>query len=255
MTIEEQLQDLVHRAAAPLTDLISQLRAVCDKAEPMRPAAAFGWEHDVRHCERSSVGVCMCRSRRLVRFAEAALAEPSRLCVPVQGVLAVLDAAGSGMCGDRAPTVVPAPSAFCALPAGHDGLPPLQWGVAFPAVDPDSYHAGYQAAVADQLAGTIWGELQAERERAHAKHGDTGMEAAPVDAMFRASILGEEIGEASEALLVAFAALALTAAAGKVQKALNDGRHDGQVDLSLLRGELVQVATMAAAWADRIPKP
>jgi hypothetical protein len=72
--------------------------------------------------------------------------------------------------------------------------------------------------------------------------------------MFRGVILGEEIGECSDALLVALAGLALSAAGGRVQQVLNDGRHDCAPDLTTLRGELVQVATMAAAWADRIPR-
>jgi len=102
---------------------------------------------------------------------------------------------------------------------------------------------------------TIYDEIRAERERAHAKHGDTSMEAAPIGAVFRATILGEEIGEASEALLVALAGLALSAASGRVQQVLNDGRHSGAVSLRDLRKELIQVAAMAAAWADRIPSP
>ena len=94
----------------------------------------------------------------------------------------------------------------------------------------------------------VYGEIRAERERAHAKHGETSMEMAPVDEMYRAVILGEEIGEVAE---IAWA-LALVAKFSYVQKVMNDGRHDGATDLAKLRKELIQVATMAAAWADRI---
>lgn len=97
----------------------------------------------------------------------------------------------------------------------------------------------------------IYDEMRAEREAAHAKHGETSMEAAPVAAMFRAVILGEEVGEVAEVAYLLWSA-ALTAKASYVQKAMNDGRHNGAVDLAKLRRELVQVATMAAAWADRI---
>lgn len=103
----------------------------------------------------------------------------------------------------------------------------------------------------DIRALSIYDEIRAEREAAHAKHGATSMEASPVDEMFRAVILGEEVGEVAEVCYLLWSA-ALTAKASYVQKAMNDGRHDGAVNLARLRRELVQVATMAAAWADRI---
>jgi NTP pyrophosphatase (non-canonical NTP hydrolase) len=79
----------------------------------------------------------------------------------------------------------------------------------------------------------IYGEVRAERERAHAKHGDTSMESFPVDDMNRFTILVEEVGE--------------------VGKEFNEARHDGRpVDLAALRKELVQTAAMALAWADAI---
>lgn len=79
----------------------------------------------------------------------------------------------------------------------------------------------------------IYGEITSERSRAHAKHGDTSMESFPVDSLDRLAILTEEVGE--------------------VAKEFNDARHDRRaVDLAALRKELVQTATMAAAWADMI---
>lgn len=90
-------------------------------------------------------------------------------------------------------------------------------------------HAEYELAEST----SIYDEIRAERERAHAKHGNTSMEAWPADSLSRLAILLEEVGE--------------------VAKEFNDARHDGrEVDFAKLRAELVQVATMAAAWADRI---
>lgn len=80
---------------------------------------------------------------------------------------------------------------------------------------------------------TIYDEMRAERQRAHAKHGETSMESYPTDSLDRLAILLEEVGE--------------------VAKEFNEARHrQGPVSLAALRKELVQVATMAAAWADRI---
>lgn len=84
----------------------------------------------------------------------------------------------------------------------------------------------------------IYGEVRAERERAHAKHGDTSMESAPPDDPTgrRLRILLEEVGE--------------------VAKEFNDAEHARRpVDLAAVRKELVQVAAMAAAWADVIAAP
>jgi NTP pyrophosphatase (non-canonical NTP hydrolase) len=83
---------------------------------------------------------------------------------------------------------------------------------------------------------SIYIEVRAERERAHAKHGATSMEAFPVDDMNRLAILMEEVGE--------------------VAREFNEARHDDRpVDLPKLREELVQSATMAIAWADVIRQP
>ena len=81
---------------------------------------------------------------------------------------------------------------------------------------------------------SIYAEIRAERERAHAKHGDKSMEAWPVTDLRRLAILLEEVGE--------------------VAKEFNDASlAGGEPDLAALRSELVQVATMAAAWADNTP--
>jgi hypothetical protein len=82
----------------------------------------------------------------------------------------------------------------------------------------------------------IYAEIRAERERAHAKHGETSMESAPVDDPTgrRFRILSEEVGE--------------------IAKEFNDAEHDRRpVDLAKVRNELIQTAAMATAWADRIP--
>jgi NTP pyrophosphatase (non-canonical NTP hydrolase) len=79
----------------------------------------------------------------------------------------------------------------------------------------------------------IWEEVQAERERAHAKHGDTSMEALPVDDLTRLTVLTEEVGE--------------------VARCFNEARHRPPLDAAALREELIQVAAMAGAWADALP--
>jgi NTP pyrophosphatase (non-canonical NTP hydrolase) len=82
----------------------------------------------------------------------------------------------------------------------------------------------------------IWDEVQAERERAHAKHGETSMETLPVTDMTRLSVLVEEVGE--------------------VAREFNDARHlpdpFGPDRRAALRTELIQVAAMAGAWADAL---
>lgn len=82
----------------------------------------------------------------------------------------------------------------------------------------------------------IMQEIRRERVRAHSKHGKTSMESKPADHPLRLAILGEEYGE--------------------VCKEFNEAEHEERpVDLQRLRKELVQVAAMAAAWADAIPVP
>lgn len=80
---------------------------------------------------------------------------------------------------------------------------------------------------------SIYAEVREERERAHAKHGDTSMESCAPDDYRRLAILAEEIGE--------------------VAREFNEGHHRGTgPDLVRLRKELIQVAAMAVAWADVI---
>lgn len=84
----------------------------------------------------------------------------------------------------------------------------------------------------------IFAEVQAERERAHAKHGDTSMESKPWDAERRLTILTEEVGE--------------------VARAYNEREHGnlvGDAFTAQLRSELIQCAAMATAWADVVPVP
>lgn len=91
---------------------------------------------------------------------------------------------------------------------------------------PHTFLCGRLCALSD-----IFGEIAAERIRAHEKHGDTSMESSAPDTLRRLAILTEEVGE--------------------VAKEFNDAEHDGRpVDLVRLRKELIQVAAMAAAWAD-----
>lgn len=83
---------------------------------------------------------------------------------------------------------------------------------------------------------TVWAEAQAERDRAHAKHGDKSMEAWPADHPARLSILMEEVGE--------------------VAREFNEaGLNNVTVDYAALRAELIQVTAMAGAWADAIDGP
>ena len=81
----------------------------------------------------------------------------------------------------------------------------------------------------------VYAEISAERERAHAKHGRNSMESKPVGAFIRYTILAEEVGE--------------------IAKEFNEAEIRGgqeHLDLERLRTECVQVAAMAAAWADRL---
>ena len=85
---------------------------------------------------------------------------------------------------------------------------------------------------------SIWVEVSDERTRAHAKHGDKSMEAANWDDMKCLRILVEEVGE--------------------VARGFNDwdlGQLTTAETMANIRGELIQVAAMAGAWADKIPPP
>lgn len=83
---------------------------------------------------------------------------------------------------------------------------------------------------------TVEEEIDAERERAHVKHGDTSMRSEDWRAHRRASILTEEVGE--------------------VAGCLNDNDHHLFVDeatfRAALREELIQVAAMAKDWIAKI---
>lgn len=82
---------------------------------------------------------------------------------------------------------------------------------------------------------SIWWEAATERDRAHAKHGDTSMESSdPLDPTGRRyRTLAEEVGE--------------------VAREFNDAEHEQRaVDRAHLRKELIQVAAMAGAWADAL---
>jgi NTP pyrophosphatase (non-canonical NTP hydrolase) len=84
------------------------------------------------------------------------------------------------------------------------------------------------------MSQDIWSEVKAERARAHAKHGEKSMEAAPWTAERRLRILLEELGE--------------------VAKEFNDADLDNrEPDADAVRKELIQVAAMAGAWADVVP--
>lgn len=81
----------------------------------------------------------------------------------------------------------------------------------------------------------IYSEVKAERQRAHDKHGETSMESQLADDPFgqRRDIIAEEVGE--------------------IAREYNDARHENRpVDLARVRAELIQLAAMAAAWADAI---
>jgi NTP pyrophosphatase (non-canonical NTP hydrolase) len=81
------------------------------------------------------------------------------------------------------------------------------------------------------MTASIWAEVQSERDRAHAKHGDTSMEALPVDDLTRLTVLMEEVGE--------------------VARWFNEARSRDMQN-GELRAELIQVAAMAGAWADAL---
>lgn len=81
----------------------------------------------------------------------------------------------------------------------------------------------------------VYEAIRLERERAHAKHGTKSLEAADPLSERRLRVLLEEVGE--------------------VAREFNDAEVEGRdVDLGKLHAELVQVAAMAAAWADAVEK-
>ena len=92
----------------------------------------------------------------------------------------------------------------------------------------------------------IWDEIKAERARAHVKHGETSMEQLPATDMTRLSVLMEEVGE----LAREFNEARHRAHGGL----LAQGEQERSIDLAALREELIQVAAMAGAWADALPR-
>jgi NTP pyrophosphatase (non-canonical NTP hydrolase) len=89
---------------------------------------------------------------------------------------------------------------------------------------------------------SVYDEIAAERQRAHAKHGDTSMENLPATDMTRLSVLMEEVGEVAREYN--------EARHRTHRNLLPQGERETAVDLAALRKELIQVAAMAAAWAD-----
>lgn len=80
---------------------------------------------------------------------------------------------------------------------------------------------------------SVWDDIRAEADRAHAKHGDTSMRSEPIDSPWRLAILMEEVGE--------------------VAREFNDARHEGEGPApTTLREELTQLAAMAGDWAQSI---
>ena len=88
----------------------------------------------------------------------------------------------------------------------------------------------------------IYSEVRNERERAHAKHGETSMEGLPVTDMTRLSVLMEEVGEVAREFN--------EARHRQHQRLLPEHERVLAIDHVALRAELIQVAAMATAWAD-----
>lgn len=136
-----------------------------------------------------------------------------------------LEATANRNCADNAEARIDAAMAVCERDPAHHYLYAIRSALA-PRPRLDSSHHG-----ANPLKHTVWNEVEAERARAHTKHGATSMESMDPLALIRLSILMEEVGE--------------------VAREFNDARHHGvEPDASALRKELIQVAAMAGAWAD-----
>lgn len=95
--------------------------------------------------------------------------------------------------------------------------------------------------------GPIYERIHAERIRAHAKHGPNGMEAAYYDDPAWLAVLTEEVGEVARELCEHRHILdnAGDRPHFTLEHALSNHRRR-------LHDELVQVAAMAAAWAEAI---
>lgn len=92
--------------------------------------------------------------------------------------------------------------------------------------------------------GRVWADVAAERARADAKHGATSMERLPPTDMTWLSVLVEEVGEVARE----FCDARHRAHPGLLPQA----EREQSIDRQALRTELVQVAAMAGAWADRL---
>lgn len=91
------------------------------------------------------------------------------------------------------------------------------------------------AAVARVDSAGIVAEIDAERARAHAKHGDKSIEAWPAFDLNRYPILGEEVGEVAKEFCEA-------------------AIEERPVDAAKLRAELLQVASVAIGWIAAIDR-
>lgn len=102
--------------------------------------------------------------------------------------------------------------------------------------------------ISSSTAG-IAGEIAAGRIKAHAKHGANSIEATPAESLQWLAILGEEFGEAAHEL---------TYDAGGLVDVYDyqplDGDEFTRRKLQRLRAELIDVATVAVAWAAAIDR-
>ena len=83
---------------------------------------------------------------------------------------------------------------------------------------------------------SVYDEIRTERERAHAKHGDTSMRSHGdhLDPL-RLAVLMEEVGEVA-----------------RVFNEVRHGHFTRCIGYAELRKELIQVAAMATEWAEGI---
>lgn len=88
-------------------------------------------------------------------------------------------------------------------------------------------------------------EAMAERQRAIEKHGAMAADNLPGDSPHWVLILGEEVGEVAQEVLMA----SLSVAYGKVIRTLTYDQDSGN-----LRKELIQVLAMASGWVDALDK-
>lgn len=93
---------------------------------------------------------------------------------------------------------------------------------------------------------SVYGAIHAERLRAHAKHDPNGnsMERAAWDSPRWLPVLVEEVGECARVLC--------DMPAPEQDFTLNLNVTETRAAVTHLREELIQVAAMAAAWADAI---